>query len=257
MSGLTSLIRPVLPTILALSAVTAGGALASEPCGQDAQPCLETGAAAADVNWLELAMAQRPTPGAPSSKSDQRRSDGGSSRYDVRRQTEARGFRNEAFVRAGALFAGHESDGDFDPLGQSATLGYRRRIAQTGRGTWWVQPEFVYFRDTDRFDVVGVEVKRTFSGVGGLVSLGYGFDLGPVTPFATVGAGPLNIETEVDDTFLTQSVDELTVGYAATVGVRTPLVGSLSLEGAYRYLGSVRTDVFGLHSVEVGVSYSF
>lgn len=166
-------------------------------------------------------------------------------------------FSNAAFIRGGVLFAAHQNDETLDPLGQSATLGYRRRIARRGRGVVWVGPELVYFRDTEDFDVVGVEVERTFSGVGGLLTFGYGYDLGLVRPFASVGAGPLNIETEVDDTFVTRTDDELTVGYAGVVGVQTRLLDSLSLEAGYRYLGSVRTDVIGLHSVEVGVSYSF
>ncbi|MBI1392470.1 MAG: outer membrane beta-barrel protein [Alphaproteobacteria bacterium] len=167
------------------------------------------------------------------------------------------GFGNAVFARAGVAFAADESNADRDAFGVSGTLGYRRGIARKGRSVFWIEPAAVYFSDSQTTNVGAASFETTFSGTGALLSLGYAYDLGRISPFATAGAGALKIETEVDDGFSEVSTGEMSVGYAGVAGVQARLFDDLALEAAYRYLGSVRTDIIGIHSLEVGVSYRF
>ncbi|MEM9899149.1 MAG: outer membrane beta-barrel protein [Pseudomonadota bacterium] len=167
------------------------------------------------------------------------------------------GFGNQVFATAGAVFAAEDDNADLDALGLSGTFGYRHRIGGARRSVVWVQPTGVYFRDTQRQTITGIELRDTFTGIGGLIALGYGYQIGPVMPFATVGAGPLRLRTEIDDGIVDLNSSELTVGYAGSAGFQTKIIDDLSLEVSYRYLGSVRDDVLGFHSVEAGVAYRF
>ena len=59
-------------------------------------------------------------------------------------------YGSSVYAKGGALFAGHISNGAFDTFGHTLTAGYRNRVHQSGRLSWWFQPEVTYFRPQPR-----------------------------------------------------------------------------------------------------------
>ncbi|MEO0399469.1 MAG: hypothetical protein AAF224_08635 [Pseudomonadota bacterium] len=167
------------------------------------------------------------------------------------------GFGHAVYARGGALLSGHVTNGDYDALGFTTAIGYRKRFGGPGRSTWWFQPEILYFRDRFVDDVASIDVATTFSGIAGLVSLRWAYDAGFIMPFASVGIGPTYLKTVVDDTFSVTRIGEYAVGYSGTAGFETALTDTLSIETAYRYIGTVREQAFGYHTAEIGVNYKF
>ncbi len=166
-------------------------------------------------------------------------------------------FGQAAYVRGGALFAGHVTDDTFDTFGHSLTAGYRKPFKVNGRFAWSIQPEIAYFKDASRIDVAGFPVESTFWGLAGLISMHWAYDLDFVVPFASVGVGPLLLETDVSDGISAFEDNTIAVGYSGVAGFQTPITDVIAIEAAYRYLGATRAEVFGFHTAEIGVSYRF
>ena len=162
------------------------------------------------------------------------------------------------YMRGGALIAGHTDWGDLDVLGATVSVGLRQRVHGKNRKlSVFVQPELVYFRDAYCYTVDDVHIEETFFGYGSMLSLGVAYDLSAVTLFGSVGGGPLRVETDTDDGSVVQNYGDTRVGYTGVAGLETQILDRLYFEAAYRYLGAVREDVMGLHSLEAGVNFKF
>ena len=272
-------------TIAAFTFLAAGPALAAEACIENAAGQLVCGADA-DAVRARLAAEERlrtpelRVPAAPTAtasfddsdveptvtgadaigptyaSAEAETDDGGSSGGG----SEGRGsvyssYGETAFLRGGYIFASRGA-GDYDALGFS--VGYRKAWREHGKSRFGLEGELIYSRDSEDFLVLGLPVEVTTWGLAGVGALRWSYALSEhLSPFASVGIGPGYFHASIDDGITEISDGDLTFVYTGRAGLEVNVSEQISLETAYRYLGTTQDGTPGYHSAELGLNYNF
>lgn len=158
-------------------------------------------------------------------------------------------YGQKVFLRGGYGFADHGAPME----GAIIAAGYGRTIGGADSHLS-VEAEALVSRSEETVGAVATEIETA----GLFASLRY--DAAPsamVNPFASVGAGAVYQNIEVDDGVVAVSDSGVNFGYTARVGVESNLSGPVSVEAAYRYLGVIDGGAAGVHAAEIGVNYAF
>ncbi|MEQ1928947.1 MAG: outer membrane beta-barrel protein [Parvularculaceae bacterium] len=271
-------------TIAALSLLASGAANAQDECIENAAGQLVCGAdaqavrariraedrlqtpelnvpaaptqAARDDGVVSAALAGAEVAGPTYASADGREEDSGSSSSSSSsRGSVYNSYGRTAFVRGGYVFDGSGA-GDYDALGFSA--GYRKTWRESGRSRFGLEGELIYSRDSETFDVLGTPVDVTTWGLAAVGGLRWNYLLSDaVSPFASVAIGPGYFHANVDDGVTEVSDGDLTFVYTGRAGLEVNVSEQISLEGAYRYLGTSQSGTPGYHSAEFGLNYNF
>jgi opacity protein-like surface antigen len=168
------------------------------------------------------------------------------------------GFRNAAFVRGGYIFAARGGGATSGESAPSIAAGFRFKTYQQGNSVISSETEVLYARDSDTVDLLGTPVDATLWGVAGLTGFRWDYRTGViVSPFASVGVGPAYFRGKLDDGLTVISDGDWTFAYSGRAGVTLDISESVSLETAYRYVGTTQAGTPGLHSGELGLNLKF
>ncbi|NWG71322.1 MAG: porin family protein [Parvularculaceae bacterium] len=157
------------------------------------------------------------------------------------------------FVRGGYVF--ESGVGDYEA--PSFAGGYRKTFAERGRSTFSWEGELVFSRDSEDITLLGGPVELTLWGLSGIGAVRWQYGLGAVNPFASVGIGPGYFHASLDDGVTDVSDGDLTFVYTGRAGVEFNVSDQISLETAYRFLGTSQDGTPGYHSAELGLNYNF
>ena len=164
-------------------------------------------------------------------------------------------FGQSVFLRGGYIFASHgggEADSASAPLG---AIGYRSRGARMGNHVWSFESEVVYARDSE--DIVADITLSGFT-LAGLLGARWEYATGtPVSPYASVGIGPVYVEATVSDGVIEINDDTLAFGYSGRAGMEVQISNGVSVDLGYRYLGATNQGTAGLHTAEGGLNFNF
>ena len=180
----------------------------------------------------------------------------GGIKYGSRSGSVYSSYGSAAFVRGGYGFA--SKGGSPFEEGFSGSIGYRRVISQSGRSAFSIEGELLYARNSEDQIIPTVPVEATAWALTGLVSLRWDYAVGaPISPFASVGVGPSYMRGKVVSPLASVSDDDVTFAYSGRAGVVIGLSDNISLEPAYRYIGTTQSGAPGVHSAEVGFNLNF
>jgi len=165
-------------------------------------------------------------------------------------------YGNQAFVRGGYVFAGRGGSAFEDGFGGS--IGVRHPFAHSGRSAYSIEGELLYARNSEDGIPFGTPVDASIWTLTGLVSLRWDYETGAgINPFLSVGGGPSYVRYKIESGLVSGSDDDFTFAYSGRAGFQIELTDQLSLEPAYRYLGTTQPGTPGAHSGEIGVNLSF
>jgi opacity protein-like surface antigen len=170
---------------------------------------------------------------------------------EARRGSVYGSYTEAAFVRGGYIFEG-------DAEAPSISTGYRKKFRQNGRSSFALEGELLYLRDTEDGTLLGVPFEATLWGLAGLGAVRWQYALGEhVSPFASVGIGPAYFRGKVESGGTTVSDGDFTAAYTGRAGLEISFSEKISLETAYRYLGTTQSGAPAFHSAELGLNYNF
>lgn len=164
-------------------------------------------------------------------------------------------YGQSVFLRGGYVFAAR---GASDYEAPSFAAGYRTTFREAGRSTFSLEGELIYSRDSEDLLVLGLPVEATIWGLSAIGAVRWQYALGEhVSPFASVGIGPGYFHASLDDGVTSIEDGDLTFAYTGRTGVAFAVSDQISLETAYRYLGTAQSGTPGYHTAEIGLNYDF
>lgn len=164
------------------------------------------------------------------------------------------GFRNAAFVRGGYIFAARGGGAATSESAPSIAAGFRFKTYQNGKSVISSETEVLYARDSESV----APLEFTLSGITALTGFRWEYKTGSgVNPFASVGIGPGYARLKIDDGIDAVVLDDWTFAYSGRAGVSLDITKAISIETAYRYLGTTQVGTPGQHSGEVGLNFGF